>query len=168
MAVPGGDTVTACSFQARPVPRDAHVKVRAAYHAGIAQWLASRAGPVVFGIDAHAPEVDHPDQRRSVFRSPAPEGGGPGEDQLLGADATHGLMDVLRRHLGGRPDQLAQIAARNPDGPLAVSRCVAGRPARHDHIWATPDLRVLDVRYLYEEAVSTGSDHAMVLADICL
>jgi hypothetical protein len=137
-----------------------------AFQAGVARWLAHTAGPVIVGIDARAPEIDHPDPRRSVFRSPAPEGGGHGEDQLLGAEPTHALIDVLRRHLRRQPDQLARITAQRPDGPLAVSRRVAGQPARHDHIWATPDVEVLDVRYLYEEAVSTGSDHALVLADL--
>ncbi len=168
VAVRGGSTVTACSFQARPTPRDPSVVLRPDFQAGIAQWLVRTAGPIIVGIDARAPEIDHPDLRCSVFRSPAPQGGGPGEDHLLGPEPTHALIDVFRRHLQRRPDQFARIAAQRPDGPLAVSRRVAGRPARHDHIWATPDVDVLDVRYLYEEAVSTGSDHALVLADLCL
>jgi len=168
VAVRGGTTVTACSFQARPTPRDPRVVLRPAFQAGVAQWLTHTTGPIIIGIDARAPEIDHPDPRRSVFRSSAPEGGGHGEDQLLGADPTHALIDVFRQHLQRQPDQFARITAQRPDGPLAVSRRVAGRPARHDHIWATLDVDVLDVRYLYEEAVSTGSDHALVLADLRL
>jgi endonuclease/exonuclease/phosphatase family metal-dependent hydrolase len=168
VAVRGGATVTACSFQARPTPKDPCLVLPPAFQAGVAQWLTHTAGPIIVGIDARAPEIDHPDPRRSVFRSPAPEGGGHGEDQLLGAEPQHALTDVLRRHLRRQPDQFAQITAQRPDGPLAVSRRVAGRPARHDHIWATPDMEVFDVRYLYEEAVSTGSDHALVLADLRL
>lgn len=164
VAVPGGTTLTACSFQARPVRSDPGAHVRPAFHAGIVRWLAATAGPVVLGIDAQAPEVDHPDPRRSVFRSPA----GSGEHRLLGPEPGHGLVDVLRRHLGRRPEELARITAQRPGGPLAVSRCLPAGPARHDHIWATPALDVLDVRYLHDEALATGSDHALVLADLCL
>src|SRR5262249_58606205 len=86
VAVRGGTEVTVCSFQARPAPSDPGVMLRPVFQAGIARWLARTAGPIIVGIDARAPEIDHPDPRRSVFRSPAPEGGGPGEDQLLGAE----------------------------------------------------------------------------------
>jgi hypothetical protein len=168
VALPGAATVTLCSAQARPNPKDPRVRVPPAFHAAIAQWLASTAWPIIIGIEAQAPEIDHPNPRRSVFRNSTPEGGGPGEDQLLGADATHGLVDVLRQHLRHRPDEFAWIIAQRPEGPLAVSHQIAGYPARHDHIWATPDLDVLDVRYLYREAVSTGGDHALVMADLSL
>ncbi len=42
-------------------------------------------------------------------------------------------------------------------------RCLA--PPHGDHIWATPDLTPAAVGYLYDEALASGSDHAVVLAD---
>jgi len=37
---------------------------------------------------------------------------------------------------------------------------------RYDSIRVSPRISVKDVRYLYEEAVQAGSDHALVIADI--
>jgi endonuclease/exonuclease/phosphatase family metal-dependent hydrolase len=38
--------------------------------------------------------------------------------------------------------------------------------ASQDHLWATRDLDVLDVRCLADEAAAAGSDHALLLADL--
>jgi len=165
VGIPGGVTVTACSFQARPVPSRTDTRVKPAFHAGIAAWIAVQSGPVLFGMDAHAPEVDHPEHRCSRFLRPSSADGGPGEDRLLGHDPDHGLADVLRRHLAAHPEELVRIRADRPSGPLAVSYRTAGGPARYDHIWASTDLEVTDVRYLYDEALAAGSDHGLVLAD---
>lgn len=165
LAIPGGRSLLACSFHARPGPSSARTHLAPTFHAGVAGWLAGTAGPVVFGMDANAPAVDHPDFARTVFRRPAPPGGGPGEDLLLGPDAEHGLRDVLRLHLAGDPERLAHLRDSAPHGPLAVSGVHAGEPVRHDHIWAR-DLAVTDVRYHYDEAVAAGSDHAPVVADL--
>lgn len=162
VAIPGGRSLLAGSFHARPVGEQAYLAPN--FHAGVAGWLAGTTGPVVFGMDANAPAVDHPDFRRSVFDRPTPPDGGPGEDQLLGPDAGHGLRDVLRLHLDRHPDQLAYLRDRTPNGPLAVSGIRSGVPVRHDHIWAR-DLALTDARYHYEEAVAAGSDHAVVVAD---
>jgi endonuclease/exonuclease/phosphatase family metal-dependent hydrolase len=165
VAVHGGRTLTACSFHARPAASDPGRQAKPAFHAGIARWLAGLRAPVVFGMDAGAPEVDHPDFTHTVFRRPTPAAGGLGEDQLLGEGAEHGLRDVLRTHLAANPGELDRIRAARPSGPVAVSHRTADRASRYHHIWATPDLAVTDVRYLYDEAAATGSDHAVVVAD---
>jgi hypothetical protein len=36
----------------------------------------------------------------------------------------------------------------------------------HDHLWATPDLKVLDVQCLADDAAAAGSDHPLLLADL--
>ncbi len=164
VATQGGLTFTACSLHARPAPNDP-ARQPPAFHSGIAGWLADLPGTVVMGICAYAPEVDHPDFERSRFRRPTPPGGGLGEDQLLGPEPAHGLADVLRTHLTRHPDELARISAERPAGPLAVSHRDGSQPVRYDHIWATPDLEVIDVRYLFDEAAAAGSNHALVLAD---
>jgi endonuclease/exonuclease/phosphatase family metal-dependent hydrolase len=165
VAVPGARTLTACSFHARPAVSRETDSLRPAFHTGIADWLAAQTGTVLFGMDAGAPEVDHPDADRSVFAWPTPPGGGAGEDRLLGAAPAHQLEDALRRFLHKSPDRLAKIRAERPEGPLALSHCAAGRPVRYDHVWATADLQVARVEYLYEEALAAGSDHALVIVD---
>lgn len=70
----------------------------------------------------------------------------PGADPLLGPNAGHGLRDVSGTCNNARP-----VGA----GGL-------------DQIWASPELQVLDVRYLHEEAFAAGSDHAVVLTDFAL
>jgi hypothetical protein len=168
VAVPGGRTITAGSFHARPAVSPETDANRPAFHAGIAAWLAAQPGTVIVGMDAGAPEVDHPDPARSEFAWPSPGGGDPGEDLLLGPRPAHGLHDSLRRWVEADPDRLARLRAERPDGPLAVSHCVAGRPVRYDHVWTTGDVGVLAVDYLYDEAMAAGSDHAAVVADLAL
>jgi endonuclease/exonuclease/phosphatase family metal-dependent hydrolase len=165
MGIQGGRTLTACSFHARRTVSRRVSHLAPAFHTGIAGWLAKQPGPILFGMDAGAPVVDHPDFCRSRFHWPTPAEGGPGEDQLLGPEASHGLEDVLRRHLDRHPEELARICEERPAGPLAISYRPATHLVRYDHIWATPDLEVIDVRYLYDEALAVGSDHALVLAD---
>jgi hypothetical protein len=161
----GARMVTACSFHARRTASRRVAQLKPVFLTGIARWLAKQPSPILFGMDANAPAVDHPDFCRSSFRWPTPPEGGSGEDQLLGPDAVHGLDDVLRRHLDQNPEELRRIRQQRPDGPLAISYRPTAEPARYDHLWATPDLEVIDVRYLYDEAVAAGSDHALVLAD---
>jgi hypothetical protein len=67
---------------------------------------------------------------------------------------------------------MAKIVKLRPDGPLAVSyRRGQGErrlDCRYDAIYATPDIAVRRVSYLYREAVSIGCDHALVIADLDL
>lgn len=57
-----------------------------------------------------------------------------------------------------------------PDGPLADSyhRGRRGKYLRchYDSIRVSPSISVTNVRYLYEEAVQAGGDHALVIAEI--
>ncbi|MCA1672129.1 MAG: hypothetical protein LC799_07990 [Actinobacteria bacterium] len=164
VALSTGMSLTVGSFQARRATGSSVNHLQRAFHAGIAAWLAGVPGPVVFGISAGAPAVDLPDLRPATSGSVDAEGDAPA-DPLLGPDAGHGLDDVLRRYLQHHPEELERIRAARPGGPLAISHRVAAQPVRHDHLWATRDLEVLDVRYLYDEAIAAGSDHALVVTD---
>ena len=77
---------------------------------------------------------------------------------------------MLRIQLAGDPGKLAATESLFPNGPLAVSyRRGAGAKrfdCRYDAIYATPDFEVSNVRYLYDESIAAGSDHAMVVADL--
>jgi hypothetical protein len=165
VALSSGTQLTACSFQGRRASSPASDR-QWTFHAGIAGWLAGVPGPIVFGMDSAALAVDRPDAGQPRWAPPAGSEGGPGEDPLLGRNARHHLDDVLRRYLDRHPEELDRIRAERPEGPLAISHYVFAQPVRHDHLWVTRDFEVLDVRYLYDEAVAAGSDHALVVADL--
>ncbi|MGH3771313.1 MAG: endonuclease/exonuclease/phosphatase family protein [Pseudonocardiaceae bacterium] len=116
-ALSNGDLLTVCSFHGRQPSGQPAAALQQAFHAGIASWLTSAPGPVIFGIDAGPP---------------APEG----VDPLLGPGPAHHLNHVLS--------------------------------ANDDHLWATPELKVLTVERLSDEAAAAGSDHALLLADLSL
>jgi endonuclease/exonuclease/phosphatase family metal-dependent hydrolase len=63
---------------------------------------------------------------------------------------------------------MEEIASRRPAGPLAISHIRGNRrkmtECRYDFIYISPELDVLEVKYLYEESVQAGSDHALVTA----
>lgn len=106
VALPGGRTLTACSFHDRPPLRGrAAPELASVFDGGITAWLAEMPGSVVLGVDS---------------------------------------------------------------GTLALTRADLGpSPAPHgDRIWATSEVAVCNVRYLCEEALAAGSDHALVLADV--
>jgi endonuclease/exonuclease/phosphatase family metal-dependent hydrolase len=63
-------------------------------------------------------------------------------DPLLGAEPGHELEDALRADPERR------------------------RAAAHDHLWASRDLKVLDVQCLAEDAAAAGSDHAVLVAEL--
>jgi hypothetical protein len=137
----------------------------------VADWLEHQAQPVVLGMDANSPMVDHPDPAKVewCFRWLGP---GDFEGRLLGPSARHRLRDTLRTLLDARPEEYERIRRERPQGPLAVSyktRTEHGAPGlhRYDHIYASwPDFRVKEVRYLYDQARTAGSDHALLVADL--
>lgn len=165
VALATGMSLTAGSFHARRASNYHASQLQRAFHAGIVGWLADVPGPVVVGMSAGAPTVDPPDVPWSTSSSVDPQDD-TDADPLLGPDADHRLDDVLRRYLHHHPEELERIRETRSGGPLAISHHVSAQPVRHDHLWATRDLTVLDVRYLYDDAVAAGSDHALVLTDL--
>ncbi len=142
-----------------------------------ARWLATIDTPAIFGADANTPLIDHPDFERTRTHWHTGERhleGEPGDDLLWAATKVHHLDDALRRWLRQHPDRAAEIAATNPDGPLAIShrtakrRTAPGTPRRFDSIWVTEHFAVDDITYPYEDSLAAGSDHAAVIADLTL
>jgi hypothetical protein len=129
----------------------------------IAGWLSSQPGTLIFGIDANTPKTDHPDISQN-------EWWWKDEPLLLGPTPLHGLKDALRLHLDVHPEALARAVAVRPSGPLAVSHVRGnGRKrteCRYDFIYVTPDIRVHHVDYMFDEAIRSVSDHALVIADL--
>lgn len=53
---------------------------------------------------------------------------------------------------------------------LAISHILGNKreytPCRYDFIYATKDIELINIKYLYDEAIEAGSDHALVLAEL--
>jgi hypothetical protein len=136
-------------------------KERPGYFNALANLLSAIPEPVVLGMDANGPRVDHPDIDESKWWARQ-------EALVLGAEAQ--TEDVLRLWYA---DHLAELKRRlryYPNGPLADSyhRGRKGKylRCRYDSIRVSRGIAVTNVRYLYEDAVRAGSDHALVIADI--
>ncbi|MHB8107050.1 MAG: exonuclease/endonuclease/phosphatase family protein [Candidatus Cryosericum sp.] len=136
-------------------------KLRPAYFAALAAWLRAVPAPLVLGMDANGPRVDHPDIDQSKWWTQE-------ETLVLGAGTP--TEDVLRLWYADHPAELKRRLRYYPSGPLADSyhRGRKGKylRCRYDSIRVSPGIHVLDVRYLYDDAVRAGSDHALVIADI--
>ncbi len=128
------------------------------------ETLAAREKPMLLGLDANTPKLDHPDEARSEFWWPAHEPlvlGPPGERR-------HDLSDAFRLWLSANPDALARISRERPDGPLAVThrRGAKNIPCRYDQVWVSPEWSVESVQHLTEASFEAGSDHALVSVDV--
>ncbi|MGB9666531.1 MAG: hypothetical protein ACPL2N_04400 [Candidatus Cryosericum sp.] len=136
---------------------------RPAFFDALADWLSTAMPPLVLGMDANGPRVDHPDLLRSVWWNPE-------EEAVLGSGAW--TEDALRLWYADRPAEWKRRLRSYPNGPLADSyhRGRKGKylRCRYDSIRVSPGIRILDVRYLYDDALRAGSDHALVVADLSL
>jgi hypothetical protein len=161
-AVHTGYTLTLLSCYA-PTNTGPGRKERPCYFNTLAAWLSTVSAPVVLGMDANGPSIDHPDIEQSRWWTKE-------EALLLGAGAQ--TKDVLRLWYADHPAELKRRVQYYPNGPLADSYHRGRRGkylrCRYDSIRVSPRISVTDVRYLYEEAVQAGSDHALVVADIDL
>lgn len=124
----------------------------------LARWLAERAGPVIFGIDANTPRIEHPDLAQNIWWHDD-------EARLLGIERSHDARDVYREHLRAT----GALPATGTGKPLAVSfERHGGRgvrvPCRYDAIYATPEWRVRGAAYHYDAGRDAGSDHGYVTA----
>jgi len=133
---------------------------------GLLETLAARERPVLLGLDANTPKLDHPDEASSLFWWPAHE------PLVLGPpDARqHDLSDAFRLWLAAHPAELAAIETERPHGPLAVTHLRGARnnPCRYDQVWVSPEWTVESVRHPTEASFEAGSDHALVSADLRL
>lgn len=152
---------SACSFHVPPGVSWKEIKPQTM--CALADYLAQLPGHVIVGIDANSPKLDHPKHCENVWWWTD-------EPKLLDHEPQHHLRDALRTYLAEHPDELEAIRRERPDGPLAVShRRGMGKKrtdCRYDFILCTPDVRVMEVQYLYEESRTAGSDHALVVAEL--
>jgi endonuclease/exonuclease/phosphatase family metal-dependent hydrolase len=169
-----GRRVTVASYHAAPGVTHQQVKPRQAV--AFARWLCEVNGPVIFGADTNTPETDHPDfaLTRCHWHTGHPklDPGELGEDALTGPDRLHPLTDCLRLWFEANPEELDVVRLERPDGPLAIShrtgktKARLGNPRRFDSIWISDDFEVTSVDYDYDAAISAGTDHALVTAQL--
>ena len=135
--------------------------LRPGYFTALAAFLKACPPPLLLGMDANGPRVDHPDPDRCVWWNAE-------ESLVLGPGAV--TCDSLRLWYDAHPAELRRRIRYYPAGPLEDSyhRGRAGHylRCRYDSIRVSPGTRVMDVHYLYREAVLAGSDHALVTAEV--
>ena len=156
--LPGRDPITVVSWHTPNAAGDGRDTKMAAY-AAMSDWLAEAKHPVVLGADLNT-------WRDPVDLVPAdPEDDFFEEHAFVGLDPPHGLVDAYRSVLESS-GQLDQLRRDRPGGPLAVSHVLSGGAEhRMDRIFASPGLRVIAADYAYEEALESGSDHALHWVD---
>lgn len=159
--LPGIGRVTVVSWHTPNAAGDGREVKMAAYET-MSGWLAGRVGPVLLGADLN------------TWRDPVdlvdPDPGDPfaAEHAFVGPMPAHGLGDAFRHRLHDS-GEIDALRLHRPDGPLAVSHVLSdGSGHRMDRIFIGPEFSVLDAAYLYDDAFTAGSDHALHWADLAL
>lgn len=172
VTLPTGQVVTVVSAHARPAARFLR-NLKPSFATALAAWVATCPHPVVMGIDANAPDVDHPEEEKielgwdsagSWQRHPLDPGARDpqssdawGEDRLLGPKAKHLLKDAYREY----HDREGREPV-SPDGPLRISYMKLGK--RYDHLLVSPSIGVSSCDYDIQAGEAGGSDHAVLQA----
>jgi hypothetical protein len=134
------------------------------FHAAAAAALSRLDAPFVFAIDANEPRSET--LETVTFHR---NGGRLGDAQvgvLMGLAPVHRGRDLLRAHMTamkGTPASANVLAVtyRTHNGGDAGRR-------RFDSIWASPDFALAGFETHYEPALSAGTDHALLIADLGL
>ncbi len=119
--------------------------------------------PDIVAFDANEPKKDHYQIDEMEFFSQGPKEHGYGAKTFFATLNKIGLADALAVNY----DPSEYIEGE----PLAVSHIIKNRKSntvtkrRYDFVFARKELQVDSCRYMYEEAVNAGSDHAMICCD---
>jgi hypothetical protein len=132
------------------------------FHGGVAAALAGIASPFVFAIDSNEPRSETLDSVTFHWRD-----GRPGARKfaaLLGLEPVHRGRDLLRDHLHTRglptaADSYLSLTYTTHGGGRAGRR-------RFDSMWASPEFGLHEFSTQYEDALTAGTDHAMLVADL--
>ena len=167
----GAGPLTVCSFHTPPATGGRLVDgkkvlwglIKPETLRSYATWLATQDGPLVVGIDANTPEIDHPDHRLTQWWWPDDE------PLLLGPAPLHKLKDAFRAYLHDRPEAFTLIQKERPAGPLAIShyrgRGSSRTACRYDFILVSDQIAVKGVEHHFDDRLS---DHAIVIANLNL
>ena len=167
MVVPvgiGDQEVLAVSWHTPFAGDDAKREKKMRAYRAMHSWLAAENDTIVLGADVNSwtdPfELGSPDPDDPFYE----------EHRFLLADPDHGLVDAYREWLDEHPEELERIKRIRPDGPLAMTydRGKKGypTPCRMDRVFTTPDLHPFRIEHHYAEAISVGSDHALVRVEL--
>ena len=152
-----------------------YLRAKSAQFTVLAEYLSTNHDlPTVLCCDLNEPKIDHVDQSRLEYFDQKGDQG-KAASYILNPQGIHKLQDSYRLWLEQNAKELQRIKSEQEasedilSAPLAVSHLVGGKvKKRYDYILISPDWNVVDLQYLYEEAVQHGSDHALVVADLCL
>jgi len=150
--LPEQGEVTIASWHSPNAAGDGRETKMAAYRA-MSAWLAAAPRPLVLGADLNTwqdpIELEQADPANEYYE----------EQEFLGAEPRHGLLDAYRTVLErqGRIEGLRESAP-----PLAVSHVLKGGAGhRMDRILVSAELVPIEGEYWYDEAIEAGSDHAL-------
>ncbi len=145
-------------------------KAKSAQFAALADYLNSkREEPLILCCDLNEPKSDYLDPDKIEFFD---QKGDKGKyaSFILKPGIAHDLKDVYRTHLAQtNPELFNNLADHDiliPDKFAASHIFKGGIRKRYDYIMASEHWIIKDVRYLYDEAINHGSDHAMVVGDL--
>ena len=151
-----------------------YLRAKSAQFTVLAEYLSvNTSTPVVLCGDFNEPKIDHLDQDKLEYFNQKGDQG-KAASYILNPQGIHSLQDSYRIWLRNNKKEFQRIEKEQKysedllSAPLAVSHVVGGKSKkRYDYILVSPGWVVNDLQYLYEEAVQHGSDHALVVADLC-
>lgn len=115
------------------------------------EWIDRVPDPVVLGVDANSPGND---AGRDHFWED--DQGGVDELGMWGSRPLHRLIDCWG------------VGKSTPTFTHKIKRRSTHAEVRFDHVLVSPRTTVQTCQHYYDEAVTAGSDHALVVADILI
>lgn len=115
--------------------------------------------PDIVSFDANEPKLDHFEVAKMEFFDQGQGEDGKGARLFFETMVEQNLRDVLT--------DVYDVSEFKEGEPLAVSHIIGSSNAkrRYDFVFARTDIRILNVMYLYDDAIAATSDHAMVVVD---
>lgn len=166
----GSTSLSVASMHMRNAAGDGR-EAKMAHYEAMHDWALRQDGPLVIGIDANS----WWDRLESVSEEVLDGvGDWSQEHRFVAPNARHGLRDALVDYLTRvRPDVVERrraLGAIGEDGALQVTyqRSKNGhiRTSRMDRVYVSSHFEVGEVRTLYSDALTVGSDHAMTIVEL--
>ncbi len=148
-------------------------KGKSAQFATLVDYLhESKNNPIILCCDLNEPKVDHCNiDEIECFDQLGDKGKYAGF--ILKPDGVHNLEDAYRLWLDKNQEEYLRIKEKQDScedlnyTPLAVSHVLrGGKEKRYDYIMISPYFKVVSMEYRYEDAIESGSDHAVLVADL--
>ena len=131
----------------------AYYRAKSVQYESLAEFIDEYC-PNVIGIDANEPQIDHYDVHQMKFFD-----NGPGAEKFFYKTISLGLTDAYIRFNG--------IAGYEEGKPLITSHHIRKKgTVRYDFLFVSENFNVNNCSYFYDEAISAGSDHAIIISDI--